>query len=98
MKKIIFIVLVLGFGSCAISQPTINQMGKDICQTLVQKSALQLVHEYLLIEAKKYLLGTSNSIAEISYFLDFKDPSHFSKFFRKMSGASPREFRRQSST
>ena len=66
-----------------------------ICQSLVQKSALQVVHEYLLIEAKKYLLGTSNSIAEISYFLDFKDPSHFSKFFRKMMGVSPREFRKE---
>ena len=65
-----------------------------VCQSLVQKSALQVVHEYLLIEAKKYLLGTSNSIAEISYFLDFKDPSHFSKFFRKMMGLSPRTFRK----
>ena len=68
-----------------------------ICQTLVQKSALQVVHEYLLIEAKKYLLGTGNSIAEISYFLDFKDPSHFSKFFRKMMGVNPRAFRREAS-
>ena len=65
-----------------------------ICQSLVQKSALQVVHEHLLNEAKKYLLGTSNSIAEISYFLDFNDPSHFSKFFRKMSGMSPRKFRK----
>ncbi|MFK7949002.1 MAG: AraC family transcriptional regulator [Saprospiraceae bacterium] len=66
-----------------------------ICQALVQKSALQVVHEYLLIEAKKHLLGTSNSIAEISYFLGFKDPSHFSKFFRKIMGMSPRDFRKQ---
>ena len=64
-----------------------------ICQSLVQKTALQVVHEYLVAEAKKYLLGTSNSIAEISYFLDFKDPSHFSKFFRRMEGVSPRVFR-----
>ena len=66
-----------------------------VCQAVVQKSALQVVHEYLLIEAKKYLLGTSNSIAEISYFLDFKDPSHFSKFFRKMTKVSPRGFRKE---
>lgn len=64
-----------------------------ICQTLVQKSALQVVHEYLLAEAKKYLLGTDYSIAEISYFLDFNDPSHFSKFFKKMVGVTPRKFR-----
>ena len=68
-----------------------------ICQNLVQKSALQVVHESLLNEAKKYLLGTSNSIAEISYFLDFNDPSHFSKFFKKMMGLSPRAFRNKRS-
>ena len=67
-----------------------------ICQSLVQKSALQVVHEYLLNETKKYLLGTSNSIAEISYLFGFNDPSHFSKFFRKMMGVSPRKFRKKS--
>ncbi len=66
-----------------------------ICQALVQKPALQIIHEHLLNEAKKYLLGTSNSIAEISYFLDFKDPSHFSKFFKKKMGVSPRGFRKE---
>jgi len=64
-----------------------------ICQHLVQKSALQVVHEYLLNETKKYLLGTSNSIAEISYLFGFNDPSHFSKFFKKMEGLSPKSFR-----
>ena len=64
-----------------------------VCRALVQKSALQVVHEYVLNEAKKYLLGTDNSIAEISYFLDFNDPSHFSKFFKKMEGVTPKTFR-----
>lgn len=64
-----------------------------ICQSLVQKSALQIVHEYLVNEAKKYLLNTSNSIAEISYFLDFKDPAYFTRLFKKQTGLSPSEFR-----
>ncbi len=66
-----------------------------VCQTLVKKSALEVVHEYLISEARKYLLGTNNSISEISYFLGFKDPSHFSKFFKKMEGVSPRGFKKK---
>jgi len=66
-----------------------------VCQTVLKKSALEVVHEFLINEAKKYLSSTSNSISEISYFLGFKDPSHFSKFFKKMEGVSPRAFKKK---
>ncbi|CAH0994397.1 HTH-type transcriptional activator RhaR [Emticicia aquatica] len=66
-----------------------------ICQTLVKKSALQIVHEYLIGEAKKYLKNTTHSIAEISYFLDFKDPAYFTRLFKKQTGFSPSEFRKK---
>lgn len=68
-----------------------------ICRSLVQKSALQVVHEHLINEAKKYLLETSYSISELSYFLDFKDPAHFSKLFKKYTGMTPGAFRGQKS-
>jgi len=65
-----------------------------ICQSLVQKSALQIVHEKLITQAKKHLLYSNKTISEIAYSLNFKDPSHFSKFFKKMVGVSPRSFRK----
>lgn len=64
-----------------------------ICQVLVEKSALQVVHEYCITEAKKYLLYSSNSISEISYLLNFKDPAYFSRLFKKQTGISPNLFR-----
>lgn len=67
-----------------------------ICRALVQKSALQVVHEYWIAEAKKYLRETAYSISEVSYFLDFKDPAHFSKLFKKHTGLTPGEFRKKS--
>lgn len=64
-----------------------------ICQSVAQKSASQIAEEYVIGEAKKYLLHTSYSITEISYMLDFNDPAYFSRLFKKHSGTSPRLFR-----
>jgi AraC family transcriptional regulator, transcriptional activator of pobA len=65
-----------------------------ICQKLVQKSALQIVQDYVINEAKKYLLNTSYSISEVSYFLNFKDPAYFTRLFKKQTGISPSDFRK----
>jgi AraC family transcriptional activator of pobA len=65
-----------------------------ICNALVQKSALQIVQDYLIVEAKKYLLNTNYSISEVSYLLNFKDPAYFTRLFKKQTGVSPSEFKK----
>jgi AraC-like DNA-binding protein len=42
--------------------------------------------------ARRMLSEKTDSISEIAYALGFHTPSHFSSFFKKMSGLSPREF------
>lgn len=42
--------------------------------------------------AKKLLLEKNDSISDIAYSLGFHTPSHFSSFFKKMGGISPRQF------
>lgn len=61
------------------------------------KTAHELIDEMLLIEAKAYLLHTTLTIAEIAYKLDFSDPSHFNRFFKKYCELTPAEFRNKSS-
>jgi AraC-like DNA-binding protein len=61
------------------------------------KTAHELIDEMLLIEAKAFLLHTSLTIAEIAYKLEFSDPSHFNRFFKKYCELTPAEFRNQSS-
>jgi AraC family transcriptional regulator, transcriptional activator of pobA len=64
-----------------------------ICQAAVGRSALQLVDEFLFLEAEKYLKHTEYSISEIAYRLNFEDPAYFSRFFSKYAGVSPKIFR-----
>lgn len=44
-------------------------------------------------EAKALLKNTDWSISDIAYGLSFEYPSHFTNFFKKNAGMSPREFR-----
>ncbi len=60
------------------------------------KTAHELIDEMLLMEAKAYLLYTSLTIAEIAYKLEFSDPSHFNRFFKKYCELTPADFRNQS--
>jgi AraC family transcriptional activator of pobA len=65
-----------------------------ICKIVVGKSPIQILHELVVAEAKKYLLNTSYSISEISYFLNFNDPAYFTRLFKKNVGVSPSDFRK----
>ncbi len=65
-----------------------------VCREVVGKSALEVVHEILIQEAKNYLLNTQYGIAEIAYFLNFNDPAYFNRLFKKKVGVPPGEFRR----
>ncbi len=60
------------------------------------KKAHELIDEMILIEAKAHLLHSQLSIAEIAYKLEFSDPSHFNKFFRKLAGCTPLKYRSKS--
>ncbi|MFV0226008.1 AraC family transcriptional regulator [Empedobacter falsenii] len=48
----------------------------------------------ILDEAKRMLLETDKSIAEIAKILTY-DPSNFSKFFKKFIGQTPGQFRKE---
>jgi AraC-like DNA-binding protein len=57
------------------------------------KSASEHITARLLLEAKRYILHTENTINEIAYTLSFNDPSNFVKFFRKHENLTPVQFR-----
>lgn len=75
-----------------ITAPHLNQL----CKQLTDHTALHLVHERLLLEAQRYLYYSAQRVSEIAYQLGFSDPAYFSRFFRRMTGLTPKAFRQQS--
>ena len=48
------------------------------------------------IQESRYLLSTTDhSLSQIAHMLGFSSPSYFSQSFRKLSGMSPMEYRKQ---
>lgn len=60
------------------------------------KTAHELIDDMILMEARARLMHTSLSVAEIAYALNFTDPSHFIKFFKKLSDCTPLQYRNKS--
>lgn len=48
-----------------------------------------------LAEAKRLLLETNYTVAEVAYYLNFKNPHNFSRFFRQETGMTASEFVQQ---
>ncbi len=59
-------------------------------------SASALIQERLILEIKRMLLHSDESVNEIAQILNFEDPSYFTRFFKKQTGLSPKEFRESS--
>lgn len=64
-----------------------------ICRKVSGKSASELIIEQVILEAKRYLLHSDKNISEIAFALNFSDPSHFVKYFKKAAGETPQTFR-----
>ena len=58
-------------------------------------SAKRHITERVLLEAKNLLLYSAMDITEISYALHFSEPTHFTKFFKKETGTTPKSFQNQ---
>ncbi|CAB3809650.1 hypothetical protein LMG28688_07031 [Paraburkholderia caffeinitolerans] len=66
-----------------------------VCQRIAGKSALALVHQRVLLEAKRSLTYTALNINQVSDFLGFTEPAYFTRFFKRFTGVTPNAFRKR---
>jgi len=65
----------------------------ELCHRFANLPPKRLIFERLFREAKRQLLFSAQSVNQISYALGYKDPAYFSRFFHRMAGCSPSQFR-----
>jgi len=65
----------------------------DLLKEETGKTALELIHLFLIGEAKNLLTEGELNISEISYLLGFENTTYFSRLFKKEVGRTPNEFR-----
>ncbi len=85
--------------------PTVNFMASqlnlsskylsDLLKQETGKTALELIHLFVVSEAKNLLVEGGKSISEIAFHLGFENPPYFSRLFKKEVGISPKEFKLQ---
>lgn len=75
----------------AISPTHLNR----IAHQSTGQAASQLINDRMLREARRMLIYTNLTAAQIAYDLGFSDPAHFSRVFAKGTGTPPKLFRQK---
>jgi len=66
----------------------------DLLKQETGKTAIELIHIYLINEAKNRLRSDDQRVSEIAYELGFEDLSYFSRLFKKETGVTPNQFKK----
>ena len=66
----------------------------DACRTAAGRAPSEIIHDRVMVEARRALVYTAMSVAGVAYDLGFEDPAYFSRFFARRAGQSPAAFRK----
>jgi len=86
----------LGLPTVALMAEKLNISSRYLTDILKQetgKTALELIHLFLIGEAKNLLSEGELNISEVSYLLGFENSTYFSRLFKKEVGITPNQFK-----
>lgn len=66
----------------------------QVTKRIAGKTPKAIIDEYVCHEAGALLAISDKTVQEIAYGFGFRTQAHFSKFFRKVMGATPSEYRK----
>lgn len=67
----------------------------EICKKSLNQTAKQIIDEYVVTEVKRKLAVASVPIQTLCYEFGFEDLSNFNKYFKKVVGITPKQFKNQ---
>jgi AraC-like DNA-binding protein len=73
-----------------MSERNLNRTTKLI----LNKTVSDLITEKVILEAKRMLIHTRDTVGQIALDLGYEDNSYFIRLFRKKTGQTPLEFQR----
>ena len=67
----------------------------DLLKQETGKTSIELIHIFLISEAKNLMKGSDRNVTEIAYALGFENMPYFSRLFKREVGMSPQQYRKQ---
>lgn len=67
----------------------------DTVKSITGDSVSAHIQQYCMLEAKRLLCFTKYTVREIAYQLGYEEPVYFGKLFKKITGVTPLQFRKQ---
>lgn len=64
-----------------------------LCKQSLKRTVTELIHERIILEAKRQLSFTDWGVKKIAYDLGYKDHTYFLRLFKKKTGTTPDQFR-----
>jgi len=64
-----------------------------VVKTFTLNTAKHFIDQYVVLEIKRAIISTNNSLKEIAYEMGFEEVTNFTKFFKKHAGLTPKAFK-----
>ena len=68
------------------------------CKARAGKTSSEVLYERIVVEAKRCLLYTEMTVAEIGHSIGYDDPAYFNRFFSQRVGCPPGTYRANAAT